>query len=315
MKFATLGHLVDKNTLKSIPKEWIKDDLIISPELDINGTKGHITGLTLTAKQMLEIDLEKVRKHIFDAAMYLQEEYGIDLIQLGALTTSVTSGGMWFAEQEGYEGFVNHGDSYTAAITCQAVKKSLKLMHIEPSEKTLAIVGAYGVIGEAVSKKLVKNFRHSILIGPREEKLKELQERLSGSFTTTTELKTKEADIIVTATNHPKALLDSHHLKKNVIVVDVSQPVNVSKEVCIKRPDIIRVDGGYVDFPIKLPIPEMPPYKNFACIAEVVMQAMENEKKNHVGSIEMDHLEKTEEWGKKYGFLLNDLTNFGEKRF
>ena len=41
------------------------------------------------------------------------------------------------------------------------------------------------------------------------------------------------------------------------------------------------------------------------------MQAIENEQKNHVGSIDLEHLKKTEGWGEKYGFTLRELTNFG----
>jgi len=42
------------------------------------------------------------------------------------------------------------------------------------------------------------------------------------------------------------------------------------------------------------------------------MQAMENERKNHVGSIDLKYLRRTEKWGEKYGFTLNELTNFGQ---
>ena len=47
-------------------------------------------------------------------------------------------------------------------------------------------------------------------------------------------------------------------------------------------------------------------------LAEVIMQAMENERENHVGSIDFNHLRKTEKWAKKYGYTLNELTNFGK---
>jgi hypothetical protein len=57
----------------------------------------------------------------------------------------------------------------------------------------------------------------------------------------------------------------------------------------------------------------MAPGKNFSCIIEVIMQAMEDERENHVGSIDLAYLRKTEKWGKKYGFTLNELTNFGKK--
>jgi hypothetical protein len=55
----------------------------------------------------------------------------------------------------------------------------------------------------------------------------------------------------------------------------------------------------------------MPKGKIFACIAEVIMQACENHKKNHVGSIDLTHLETTKKWGEKYDFGLKELTNFG----
>ncbi len=35
-------------------------------------------------------------------------------------------------------------------------------------------------------------------------------------------------------------------------------------------------------------------------IIPVIMQVMENERKNHVGSIDLKHLKKTEQWGEQY---------------
>jgi fatty aldehyde-generating acyl-ACP reductase len=312
MKFATIGHFLDKETMNMFPKDWVKGNLIVSPEMNINGARGYITGVALNAKQIMTLPIDIVRKTILDAAVYLQDELDVNLIQLGALTTSVTSGGEWIVEQKEFKGFVNHGDSYTAAVTCQTVKKALKMLQRNPVDQTLSIVGAYGIIGEAVSKILVPQFAHSILIGRRENKLTELKEKLSGDFETTVDLKTKDADIIITATSHPTALLNSEHIRKDAIIIDVSQPPNLSFDVCQKRPDIYRIDGGYVDFPTKTLIPGMPMGKNFACIVEVIMQTMENEEKNHVGSIDMNHLKKTEKWGEKYGFKLNELTNFGK---
>ncbi|MDH7507649.1 MAG: hypothetical protein QHH15_07715, partial [Candidatus Thermoplasmatota archaeon] len=206
-----------------------------------------------------------------------------------------------------------HGDSYTAAVVCQTVLKTLDMLNKKPSELKLAIVGAYGIIGEAVSKILVPQFSHSILIGRRTEKLKELALKLEGSFNITTKLETENADVIVTATSHPTALLTTNHLKKQSIIIDVSHPVNLSKEVCDSRADICRVDGGYVDLPenIQLKIPGMPKGKLFSCIVEVIMQAMEDERQHHVGSIDLKYLRQTERRAEKYGFSLKTLTNFG----
>ncbi len=314
MRFGILGHLIHQDDVKKIPKKWRRiDNLFVSPELMINKTPGHLICLNLTAHDMIHLPQKKVREYILHAAVYAQNKLDIEVIQLGALTTSVTSGGTWFLKQKKYIGFVNHGDSYTAVVTCQSVQKTIDYLDKDPSKLTLAIVGAYGIIGEAVSKNLTHIFNNSILIGRREEKLKQLKKQIKGNVETTKQLKTEQADVIVTATNHPKALLESKHLKKNAIIVDVSQPPNLSKNICTQRKDVVRIDGGYVEFPLKQPlsIPGMPKTKIFACIAEVMMQALENERQNHVGTININHLKKTEKWAQKYGFVLRELTNFG----
>jgi len=158
-----------------------------------------------------------------------------------------------------------------------------------------------------------------VFIGRKKEKIVSLSAKLVGQgiekkdFVFTTNLgETVNSDIVITATNHPTALLTSRHLKKGAIVVDVSQPVNVSPELCRERPDVTRVDGGFVNNPLGFSfIPMLPKEVIYACIAEVIMQALEEDKRNHVGSIDLDFLRETEKWAEKYGFTLNELTNFG----
>jgi len=313
MKFAIIGHLLPGQDPSRIPIGWKKDNgFIITPELDFVGTKGFGISILLSPKQMMQLPQNVVRDRILNACVFAQNKLDADVVQLGGLTTSVTSGGVWVSEQKEFKGYVNHGDSYTAAVTCQVVQKALMILKRNPTDQILSIVGAYGVIGEAISKILVPQFTHSILIGRREDKLRELEEKLTGDYETTIDLKTKDADIIITVTSHPTALLNSEHLKKHAIIIDVSQPPNLTYNVCMQRPDVVRVDGGYVDSPTVSNAPLMPPGKIFACIAEVIMQAMENERKNHVGSIDLNHLRNTEKWGEKYGFTFNMLTNFGK---
>lgn len=60
MKFATIGHFLDENLIKQFPESWVHGNLIVSPELDVRGTKGHITGLNLTARQMMELPLSLI---------------------------------------------------------------------------------------------------------------------------------------------------------------------------------------------------------------------------------------------------------------
>ncbi|MEF8849058.1 MAG: hypothetical protein V5A68_08015 [Candidatus Thermoplasmatota archaeon] len=314
MKFATIGHLDNNDILlKSLSKDWLKDEIISSPELNFDGAEGHFIAIKLTPRQMMNLPKEEVRQKILEAVNFAQDQLGVELIQLGALTTSVTCGGKWIEKQVDYRGYVNHGDSYTASVTCQAVMKTLKQINKDPENLVLAIVGCYGIIGEAVSKILVPKFEKSILIGRQRNKLNKLTEELDEKVEAYTSIKTKDVDVIVTATNHPDALLKPSHLKKNAVVIDVSQPVNLSPDICQERPDVIRIDGGYVDFKSDFRLPGAPPGKIFSCIAEVIMQAKEENYENHVGAIDLDYLEKVTKWGKKYGYFLRTLTNFGKK--
>lgn len=317
MKFATIGHLLDKTTLNYLPNRWIQEKYIISPQMNINGTLGYFIILKNTAEEIMNFPREKSRNIVLEAAIHAQDELGVELIQLGALTTSVTKGGIWLAQQPEYSGFLTHGDSYTANVVCKTLRKTLFNLNLNSENLTVAIVGAYGIIGEAVTKILTPSFKESFLIGRRENQLKKLEKKLSGKIKTSTKMITEDADVIVTATNHTTALLKSKNLKEKSIIVDVSQPPNLSNDLCLKRPDIIRVDGGYVDLPDYFPskLVGMPKGKLFACIVELIMQAMEQEKKHHIGSIDMSHLMMTEKWAKKYGFKVDKLTNFGRPIF
>ncbi len=313
MRFAIIGHLDFKERLDQIPKDWIFQNYIVSPEFVCNNSKGRLIALKRTAEDLISLSKEKMRGEILDAAVFSQKEFSTELTQLGGFTSSLTSGGKWLVDQKKYSGFTTHGNTYTTTAAMKITLRSLNLLKISSKETKLAIIGSYGIIGETLSKILTPMFKNTILIGRRQEKLKELSEKITGSFNTETELKTKEADIIITATSHPTSLLSSKHIKKNCIVIDISQPPNVSYDLCKQRPDMLRLDGGFVNFPFNFPIPGAPNGKIFACMAEAIMQSMENEKQNHVGSIDLGHLKKTEKWAEKYDFNIGNLTNFGEK--
>jgi len=100
MKFAILGHLINENHLEIIPKRWIHENLILSQEYNFNETIGYILGIMLTSQQMMNYPKEIVRQRILDAVLFAHRNLEVDIIQLGALTTSVTTGGKWLVGQK-----------------------------------------------------------------------------------------------------------------------------------------------------------------------------------------------------------------------
>jgi hypothetical protein len=65
MKFATLSHLLQKDNLRYIPKSWIKDNIIISPEIDVMGTKGYVVALKLLPQQIMSLPQIKIKEIIY----------------------------------------------------------------------------------------------------------------------------------------------------------------------------------------------------------------------------------------------------------
>lgn len=274
--------------------------------------EGYLIAVLLTAEQIMTLPSEFVRNRILQAILYAQS-LNVNVIGLGGLIKSVTHGGKWLVKKSEVIASITHGDTYSVAIAEEGVEKLIALKNLK--NPLIAIVGAYGMIGSALSKILARKYR-LLLVGKNYRKLTELSKQISVSnckiSTNLTDV--KEADLIVTATNHPKSLLFSEHLKKNAVVYDIAQPMNLSPEVLQKRPDILRVDGCYANIPnINLGFDMGPPQgKTFACLAETILQALEGEIGHHVGEIDLNYFEKIKQTGKEYNFTHSRFTCFSK---
>lgn len=292
-------------------------------KVDRGGEKaeGYIIAILLNGKQMVSLPIDKVRKRILDAVLYAQNNLGVNVVGLGSLTTSMTEGGRWIVNQPEVKITVTHGDNFTVAIAQEGIKKALNRFNLNPESSTIGVVGAFGLIGREICVFLVKKGYSLILIESVKEKIDLIHSRLEKEglankiVKESTDLEDlKNANFIVTATSHHSSLLESKYLKKNVVIYDIAQPMNVSESLLKKRPDIIKIDGDYVDISgINLGFRMGPPSgSTFACLTETAMIALEGEKQNHVGGIEYEFLNKTKEWGKKYDFHHAEFTCFGK---
>ena len=281
--------------------------------------EGYIIAILLTGRQIMRLPQERVRKRILDGILFAQNKLGAETIGLGSLITSVTDGGRWIVQQPNVHAFITHGDTYGVAIAEEGIEKILNLCHFNPNKIKIAVVGAYGLIGREITKVLAKKGFPLILIEKTNEKvnlikeeLKELNLESKISLASTDLRKILPADLVITTTSHPSALLRSECLKRGAIIYDIAQPMNVSPQLIKERPDIIKIDGDYVDINgIDLKFNMGPPKgTTFACLVETMMIALEEDKNHHIGEIKEDYLEKTKEWAKKYGFRHAPFTCF-----
>lgn len=332
-KLIVLGHFLDKEAVyrtlplaRFFPYSWVEAILwhlparfsfLVVSHFDIIGkAEGYIIGVALTARQMNSPKKEVVRRKLLAATLYAQNKLSCDFLMLGALTAPATSAGLFLTEHPEVKLNVTTGNAYTSAITLHSVYKAAEMAKLNLADLTIAVVGATGTIGEAVARILEDKARQLILIGRDSDKIERLKNKMKGNnYTATIDLnEISKADIIVTATSHPEALIDPKILKRKSIVIDVAEPSDMPKDFELQRPDVINIDGGRVKWPNFDPKFNLGAIRNvgFACVTEGLMMTLENNREHHVGSIDLDYLKKTEEWGEKYGWTVADFTSFNK---
>jgi predicted amino acid dehydrogenase len=324
-KFAILTNLRDENDIPLVfpeCKKKLPSFKVLSTFNVFGKVEGEIIVLGLTGKEMM-LNPKVAAEKVLEATIFAQER-GAELIGLTSLTSSVTMQGKWLQKRQGVKIALTHGDTYAAGITLEGLEKIAFMMGRNLKEMTVAVVGAYGLIGKAISTKLTTMCAELILIGPNPNKLDRLYHNLPvglAKVTKSTEInEVNRADIIVTATSNPNALITPAVFKddRKIVIYEVSVPPNLPEatyiEIKKQFPNIVRVDGAMVLIPgvdLGGEITGVAKGTTYACWAETIMQALENDSADHVGEIDFSHLEKTLLWGRKYGFLHAPFSCFG----
>ncbi len=278
--------------------------------------EGWMLAVALTPWQMMNLPKEKVRAKILEAVLFAQNKLGAEVLMLGALTSPLASAGLWLRENPKVKLNINNGNTCTAVISIMAAEKAIELAELDISQIKMAIVGAAGAIAEPIVKYFNKKGVDLILIERTPEKFERLKPCL---FRSNYELscdisKIKKADIIITATSHPTALIKPEILKQNAIVVDVAEPPDVPSSIGELRPDVICIDGGRVDWgdiDLKMNL-GLPKNVGFACMADVILQTLEEKKVDYIGSVCEEHIMEIKEWLPKWGFRLASFTSFNK---
>jgi predicted amino acid dehydrogenase len=126
----------------------------------------------------------------------------------------------------------------------------------------------------------------------------------------------READLVLAVTSSVTPIVEPAHLRSGAIVLDVARPRNVSRRVAQARDDVLVIEGGMV----AVPGPELdfgfnfgfPPRMAFACMAEVMILALEGRLESYsIGrDIAVDRVLEMEALGAKHGFQLGGFRTF-----
>ncbi len=279
---------------------------------DENGesVQGEIVSISLTATQMLH-NRKLAKKHVIDAITQASKR-GVTHVGLGAFTSVVTSGGEDIKKiVPGVH--ITNGNALTAYMTYISILELIE-EHKE-GEPSIAIIGATGSIGSAVTELLIQNnsFKNLYIVGRTHSNIVALLEKLSSyiHFKKVLHVPLDEAlslgDILISATSSDGVVIKPHLLKQNAIIYDITQPKNISKEILLQRPDVTVYDGGLIEVPKNVTINfnfGIPKTTTFSCLGETMLLSLSNYPDDFsLGKVTIDKVEYIKELAQKYNFL------------
>lgn len=269
---------------------------------------GHVLLVPFGARHLLESPgegRERVHRAVDRAAAL-----GCDVVGLGALTATVTAGGVSLRGRSDIG--VTNGNAFTAAIVDDQARDLLRDAVPASAEPHVAIVGATGSVGAAVTRLLARDRAAARLTlvaraAPRLEQLAAEVGRRIPTTTSTSLNAVRDADLVILLTASADALLRSEHLKEGAVVLDGTQPRNTAPSLVTERPDVVVVDGGIVSIPsLRLVGGDigLPDGRSYACFAETALLALSGHEGHFsIGVPTLGLVDRTRELARQQGHL------------
>lgn len=280
---------------------------------------GHVVLVAFGARHLLAAPAEgraRVARAV-DKAVAL----GADVVGLGALTATVTGGGLSLRRRTDIG--VTNGNAYTAAVVDSQARRLLDDALPSGAGRHVAIVGASGSVGSAVTRLLADSgiVDQLTLVARSPRRLDALAATVRSRVpvhTTPEMTAVAQADLVVLLTASADTVLQAEHLASEAVVLDATQPRNTSPSLGERRPDVLVVDGGVVAIPsLRLTGGEigLPDGRAYACFAETAMLALTGHRGHFcIGAPSPDLVARTREMAdhlSELGFGAAEPTSFG----
>ena len=280
--------------------------------------EGWFVGCPLTAKQMMTLPEEFVMDRIIESGKVAQE-LGAKIVGLGAFTSIVGDAGITIAKN--LDIAVTSGNSYTVATAIQGTKEAARMMGKDLKECRAVVVGATGTIGAASVRLLSVEVMHMTLVAshmrPLEELAQELIEQNHCEVAVSQDIHAalKEADIVITVTSALDFLIEPGDLKPGAVVCDVARPRNVSREVSLKRNDVLVIEGGIIRVPGDVDFHfnfGFPPRTSYACMSETMILALDGRYEDFsLGrNLDINKINLISQLADKHHFRMSGFRNF-----
>jgi predicted amino acid dehydrogenase len=277
---------------------------------------GYVISIPMAADLMLK-ERERALLQIRRAVM-LARNRGAKIVGLGALTSSLTRGGLALTDIEGVA--ITTGHAFTGHTVSQTMLAYMRLCDVAPHTATVTIVGAAGSIGSTTALLLHEaGVRSFVLVdlARKHDRVHALEKQLAQlgdvSCVVTDDISVVSSSVwIVTATNTPEALIRREQVTPGTVIVDDAQPSDVDEALFHVR-DVLVASAGAVLTPgirSNFPMGLMGPEENYCCLAEVLLLAHDKRDTHFVlERATLDHVHQVAAAGKELGFTVAPFQN------
>ena len=284
-----------------------------------------------------ELKLIEMQDKIHQAAKYVKyvgdKNLPVKIIGLGAYNSIVTDNATQFNDLELP---VTSGNAYTTALMYQGILKAVCEKNIDIFDCKVAVVGAAGNIGRAISELFSPLAKKLVLIGRdteegrnKAEHIKNLCYQFIEPHMDTSNRDSEDepitigslddisdADIVIVATNSTDAnLITPDKIKPGAIVCCVSVPSNLSEQFKDHTDKFFVFDSGYAKMPGNNTIDSIGMPKDglvYGCLGETILISLSEHKhsftKGHILSSKIiETLNLADDHGFELGkFVLGD---------
>jgi predicted amino acid dehydrogenase len=281
--------------------------------------EGWLLACPLTARQMLRLPPREVYRKIIQTGRMAQN-LGAGILGLGAFTSGVGDGGATVARHLDLP--VTTGHSLTVALVVEVLEEAARYTGVPLEASVAAVVGATGSIGSACARLLAPLVAEIVLVGrPGSDvagsRLAEVEAQVRDAGANVVRLSTRiqdvrRAHVVLSATNAAVPVIQPEYLGRDAVVCDVARPPDVSPRVARERGDVLVVEGGVVDVPGEADFGfdfGLPPGKAYACMAEVMVLALEERYESYsLGkNVRVERVQEIARLARKHGFRLSAI--------
>jgi predicted amino acid dehydrogenase len=317
-----LRYLPKKFVMKFFPKILPFTVSKISGLRSVNSGKelpGWVIGVPIFARELVENRAHAQAK--INQAITLAQNKGAAVVGLGGLTGSVTAGGAGLKAVGGTR--ITAGRAYTAYTVKAYADDVMKRLGAEKPNVTLAIVGAAGGVGTALSRLMITEPYKKIILVDLERKIEKISGVLAEEKKQHVEVthqvgQIKDANIVITVTNAPEAVVQASDLKIGAVVIDDAQPSDIDPEILKDRPDVLVIEAGAIKLPDGVRVGTNMRLANrddtYCCLGEVMALAASGQEVNNYApdAITPEVIKQIAKMGQQIGLTITDYQFFGK---